>query len=278
MVKKTTHQNPGHTLSDGNKMKRPELLYDPDVRQSSHAEDARTLARRHTTATLCSVSKKHNGYPYGSFVTYSMYAGHPIFLISGLAEHTKNLMKNPRASLLISDNTAENPLASARVTLLGECLKLEEHEIEGAREAFLNDHPSAIAYVDFRDFFFFRLNVSSIRYIGGFGRMSWFEDDEWLDATPDPIGPHAKGIIEHMNEDHSDALIVYCKAMSKATTTQSAVMTTIDRYGFEMDATLSDGVHPIRIAFEHEVSSPEEARIQLVQMVKASRKILSSSE
>ena len=44
MAEKTGHGNPGHTLPDGGKMKQPELLYDPDVRQSSHAEDARTLA------------------------------------------------------------------------------------------------------------------------------------------------------------------------------------------------------------------------------------------
>ena len=270
-------KNRGHTLSDGSKMKVQEVLYDKNVRRASHAEEARSLAERHSTATLCSVSKQHDGHPYGSFVTYAMHEGQPIFLISGLAEHTKNLMKNPKASLLISDNATDNPLASARVTLVGECKKLEEADIEGARATYLLHHPQASAYVDFRDFFFFGLEVSSIRYIGGFGKMSWFEHDDWISAEPDPLNDHAHDIIEHMNEDHADAMVLYCQTMSQATDVESAVMTGIDRYGFEMDAVLPTGTHPIRLAFNNEVSTPDEARVELVRMVKEARKKATSS-
>ena len=277
MTIKEQPQNSGHTLPDGSKMQAPKPLYDPEVRRSTHAEEARTLAKKHLTATLCSVSKQHEGHPYGSFVTYAMHEGQPIFLISALAEHTKNLMKNPKASLLISENTSENPLASARVTLVGNCRKLSDGEVEAARETYLRHHPSAAAYVDFRDFFFFGLEVSAIRYIGGFGKMSWFEHEDWITAEPDPLADHANDIITHMNEDHQDAMVLYCEAMSDAENVESAVMTGIDRYGFEMDATQHDGVHPIRIAFGQEVATPDEARIELVRMVKAARKALSSS-
>ena len=264
-------KNSGHTMADGSKMKPQKRLYDPETRRSSHAEEARTLAKQHVTATLCSISKQHDGHPYGSFVTYAMHGGQPIFLISALAEHTKNLMKNPKASLLISENTAENPLASARVTLVGSCRKLDDGEVDAARETYLRHHPSAVAYVDFRDFFFFGLEVSAVRYIGGFGKMSWFEHNDWMTAEPDPLSEHAHEIITHMNEDHEDAMVLYCETMSDAQNVQSAVMTCIDRYGFEMDATQKDGVHPIRIAFAHEVETPDEARIELVRMVKEAR-------
>ena len=66
-------------------------------------------------------------------------------------------------------------------------------------------------------------------------------------------------------------MVLYCETMSDAQNVQSAVMTCIDRYGFEMDATQKDGVHPIRIAFAHEVETPDEARIELVRMVKEAR-------
>ena len=265
-------ENQGHTLADGTKMKAPALLYDPSVKRSSHAEEARTLATRHTTATLCTVSKQHADHPYGSFVTYAIHDGRPIFLISALAEHTKNLIKNPKASLLISENASDDPLASARVTLVGECKKLEDAEIENARATYLLHHPKAETYVDFRDFFFFGLDVSAVRYIGGFGKMSWFEHEDWTKAQPDPLGEHANDIIVHMNDDHEDALVLYCETMSAASGVKSAIMTAIDRYGFEMEATTETGVHPIRLGFSKDITTPDEARIELVRMVKQARK------
>ena len=118
------------------------------------------------------------------------------------------------------------------------------------------------------------LEVSEVRYIGGFGRMSWVTDKQWFQAEPDPMVPYANDIIEHMNDDHSDSMVLYCKAMSKATDTSSAVMTQIDRYGFEMSANTSEGPRPIRLAFNKEVSNSDEARKELVSLVKKARKLL----
>src|SRR4030095_3866393 len=121
------------------------------------------------------------------------------FLISGLAEHTKNLERDPRASLLVAESGADDPLANGRVTLLGLCTRLEGDGT--ARAAFLTVHPNAAYYADFRDFAFWSLRVDAIRYIGGYGRMSWTGRDEWRAATPDPLAPHAAGAIAHMNAD-----------------------------------------------------------------------------
>lgn len=272
MAIKEQPKHQGHTMADGTKMQVPVLLYDPNVRRSSHAEEARTLATRHNTATLCTVSKQHDEHPYGSFVTYAIHEGRPIFLISALAEHTKNLLKSPKASLLISENAADDPLASARVTLVGECKKLQDEELKSARATYLLHHPKAKSYVDFRDFFFFGLEVSAVRYIGGFGKMSWFENEDWATAQPDPLAEHAEDIINHMNEDHEDALVLYCDTMSAATGVESAIMTSIDRYGFEMQATTDSGVHPIRLGFSRDITTSEQARIELVRMVKEARK------
>ena len=265
---------PRHAPPKGARSQNQELLYDPDVATSSHAEQAKTLASKMPTATLCTMSSEQEGFPYGSFVTYAMHEGNPIFLISVLAEHTKNLTKNAKASVLIAEATGEgNPLALGRVTLVGECTKIPEHEREAVKETFLAKHESASFYVDFKDFSFFRLKVASIRYIGGFGRMSWVEESSWFTAEPDPLALHAPGIIAHMNEDHADAMVLYCKTMSKATDTTEAVMTGIDRYGFEMSATTAEGPRPIRLAFSTEVHSPDAARKELVAMVKRAREL-----
>ena len=275
---KNKNDRPRHAPSKGHGTSNQELLYNPNIPTSTHAEQARTLASKMSTATLCTMSIDPPGYPYGSFVTYVIYEGNPIFLISALAEHTKNLNRCSKSSLLIAEGGEGNPLALGRVTLVGECMEIEDNERELVKEAFLSKHESASFYVDFKDFSFFRLKVEAIRYIGGFGRMSWIDEEMWVEAEPDPINPFSEDIIAHMNEDHSDALVLYCKTMSKAIDTEEAVMTSIDRYGFEMSAITGQGPRPIRLAFENEIETAEEARIELVKLVKQARKLISNAE
>jgi heme iron utilization protein len=248
----------------------PELVYDVNIPTPSHAERARTLVAQISTGTLCTLALEPEGYPYGSFVTVAFDDGNPIFLISGLAEHTKNLERDPRASLLVAEGGSADPLANGRVTMLGPCTRVEG-DGGSARAAFLTAHPNAAYYADFRDFAFWKLHVNSIRYIGGYGRMSWIGKADWQAAEPDPLGPSAAGTIAHMNADHADAMVLYCKAFSKATDITSATMTGVDRYGFEMSAKTPEGPRPVRVAFAKPVSTPEEVRATLVAMVKDAR-------
>ena len=264
---------PRHQLPKGSPSQRQELLYDPNVATSTHAEQARTLAERIGTATLCTISSDGEGYPYGSFVTYALDDGNPVFLISGLAEHTKNLIEESKASLLIAEGGDGNPLALGRVTLIGDCEIVPDSDKARVKELFIGRHESAKFYADFGDFHLFRLTVKSVRYIGGFGRMSWVEGEDWKTSEPDPLIPFSEGIIQHMNEDHEDAMVVICKQMSKAKDTTEVTMTGIDRYGFEMSAMTNDGPRPIRIAFKTEVSDSEEARKEIVKLVKIARKM-----
>ncbi len=244
-----------------------EPLYNVDVPTPTHAERARTLVAQISTGTLCTITNEPVGYPYGSFVTVAFDNGNPVFLISALAEHTKNLERDVRASLLVAEGGAADPLANGRVTLVGPCTRVEGNG-DSARAAFLAAHPNAAYYADFRDFGFWKLHVSSIRYIGGYGRMSWIEKADWQSAEPDPLGPLAAGIISHMNADHADAIVLYCKAFSRVTDMASASMTGVDRYGFEMSAKTTEGPRPIRVAFARPVSTPEEVRAAMIALVK----------
>ena len=252
----------------------PEPLYDVNVPTPTHAERAQTLVAQISTGTLCTLALEPEGYPYGSFVTVAFENGDPIFLISGLAEHTKNLERDPRASLLVAESGSADPLANGRVTLLGLCTRVEG-DGGSARATFFAAHPNAAYYADFRDFGFWKLQVDSIRYIGGYGRMSWIGQAEWQSAEPDPLGPSVAGMIAHMNADHTDAMVLYCKAFSKATAITSARMTGVDRYGLEISANTAEGPRPIRLAFAKPVTTPEEARSALIAMVKGARAKLS---
>jgi len=244
-------------------------LYDVDIPTPTHAERARTMVARLPTGTLCTLATQPAGHPYGSLVGVAFDRGQPVFLISELAEHTRNLREDPRASLLMAEAGTGDPLARSRVTLVGECAPAAD--AEAARAAYLERHPDAAYYTDFADFHFWRLELAAVRYIGGFGRMSWVGVADWLAATPDPLAPIAAEVVAHMNGDHADALPLYARAFSRATATATVSMTGIDRYGFELSATTPDGPRPIRVAFPEPVSNSDEARAALVAMLRDAR-------
>ena len=252
-----------------------ELLYDPNVPTPTHGERARTLTALQKTGTLCTKARNPDGYPYGSFVTFVLDGGCPVFLLSELAEHTLNLRSDGRSSLLVAENEQEDPLANARVTLLGICCIISaDKEKISARDAFLNAHPSAEYYVDYKDFSFWALHVGSLRYIGGYGRMSWVSEKDWYGSRLDPMGPHAKSIIDHMNTEHVDTMVGYCRAFSKAEDTKKALMTGIDCYGFEMSVETNKGWRPVRLAFSKPIETPEEARMEMLDLAKRSKKMV----
>ncbi len=113
--------------------------------------------------------------------------------------------------------------------------------------------------------------MQSLRYIGGYGRMSWIETADWLGAAPDPIAGYTEDIIRHMNADHSEAMVAFCRAFTEATDTTTAIITGVDRYGFEMSATTAAGPRPIRLAFSREVSNPQEVRREMVALDRQAR-------
>src|SRR5581483_1088039 len=117
-----------------------EPLYDINVPTPTHAERARTLVAQISTGTLCTLALDPAGYPYGSFVTVAFEKENPVFLISALAEHTRNLAHDSRASLLVAESGLADPLANGRVTLLGPCTRVEG-DGGAARAAFFAAHP-----------------------------------------------------------------------------------------------------------------------------------------
>ena len=92
-------------------------------------------------AHLCTVmSNMHHrraGYPFGTLVDFAVdEAGYPIFCLSPLAIHTRNIMEDPRCSLVVQ-MPGWTGLANARVTVFGDVYQLPSHLQEAAREIFL---------------------------------------------------------------------------------------------------------------------------------------------
>ncbi len=244
----------------------------PAVPEPTFSERARTLVYLGRTGSLSTISRKQPGFPFGSVMPYGLDAGgRPIFLISTMAMHTQNLQADPRASLLVTQPDASgDPLGASRVTVIGNAVKVAEPEIAEARTLYLNRYANSKYWVDFDDFSFYRMDVLDVYYVGGFGVMGWVQASDYDTARPDPLADAAAGIIEHMNADHKDALVLLARTCAKIES-QEADMTSVDRLGFHVRLKTAEGVRGARIGFLREVTSANEARKVLVEMVQKAR-------
>ncbi|MCX4239370.1 HugZ family pyridoxamine 5'-phosphate oxidase [Paraliomyxa miuraensis] len=263
-----------HGERGGSARSRQEPLYDLEIPTPSHPERARTLVAGVGSGALSTAAAELDGHPYGSLVLFALHDGSPVLLISEMAEHTRNLHASPRCSLLAVEAGPDNPLALGRVTLVGTVARAAGEREAATREAFLQRHPEAGYYADFEDFHFWRVQVTGVRYIGGFGRMSWVDAEGWYAAEPDPLIGSAARILSHMNEDHRDAMRLYCEAFSRAGAVDEVTMTGVDRYGFEMSVVTPQGPRPVRIAFTEPVADAGAVRAQMVALVQRAREQL----
>jgi heme iron utilization protein len=241
------------------------------VPEPSLAERARTLASIGRLGSLSTHSRKFAGFPFGSMMPYAVDSfGRPLFFVSSMAMHTQNLNDDARASLLVMQpDVSGDPLGAARVTLIGNAVEAPAEEVE---ETYLARHEEARYWKDFSDFCYFRLEVSGVYYIGGFGVMGWVTATEYRDAAPDPLADAARGIVEHMNADHADALARIANHFGGEAAEQAS-MTSVDRLGFHVRLKTGDRVHGLRIAFPREVRASDEARQVFIEMARAARSV-----
>ena len=269
-VDRDNHRVPEHARAQTART----LAATPGIRgEPSDAERGRTLLAAARTGALATVSLDPAGFPFGSLVAYAVDAvGRPLLCLSDLAEHSRNLAADPRASLMAADTGTGDPLALARVTVLGSVVELHEDARTAALAAYRDRHPGAF-YAAFADFRLYRFDVASVRYVGGFGRMSWVSADDHAAAEPDPLRRHAAGIVEHMNDDHADALVAYCRVFGGRAATERAEMVGVDRYGFMMLAADagSDDRSAVRIPFGRCVDTPGAVRTSMIELLHDAR-------
>jgi putative heme iron utilization protein len=132
-------------------------------------------AERH--AVLATLSARREGWPFASIAPYALSdAGEPLLLLSDLAEHTRNLHTDPRASLLVQDSASlADPQAGARVTILGRVDLVPETELRLASQRYAARHHQAADYLALGGFRLYMLRVREARFINGFGDMGWID-------------------------------------------------------------------------------------------------------
>ncbi len=159
--------------------------------------------------------------------------GRPILQLAGIAQHTRNLKADPRASLLVQEpGLADDPQKGWRVTVLGRLALIPESEADEALARFVERVPAAIDYAKQHDFLLYRLEIERVRYIGGFGRIYWVDGPS---AVREPHGAGLEGAaahaIEHMNQDHRGSMQDMCEGVY-GFRPKDAQMTALDRAGF----------------------------------------------
>lgn len=144
-------------------------------KQEELHEMARQFIDSHSVGALSTHSLKHEGFPFGSVMPYGLDStGQPVFLISSMAVHSKNLRADPRATLLVTETgEKQGSLGSGRATLMGTVESVPEDELAAVRESYLQRHPDANQWVNFGDFEFVRLKLVDVYFVGGFGVMGW---------------------------------------------------------------------------------------------------------
>lgn len=207
------------------------------ISRAEAAGEARALLRHVKHGVLGTLSRRHDGWPFGSIVPYALdRTGAPLILIASIAEHTRNIAADDRVSLLVHEDAVPGTdvQARGRLTILGRAETLPEAELDDAAARYLARVPSAADYFATHDFGFRRIQAMKHRFIGGFGSIFWLEPGELsFDPALDPLAKIAAGVIDHMNTDHADALLLLCK-VHRGITPASVRMTGVDQWGLDL--------------------------------------------
>lgn len=170
----------------------------------SHATEARCLLRRHRYGALCTLSKKLDGYPFGSITPYLVdHDGSLLIYISALAEHTRNIGNDPRVSLITHEQSGQNVQMQGRVTVTGNAHRLIDQQQPATR--YLRHFPEA-ADLMMLDFSFYRIEPVAIRYIGGVGRIHWVNLEGYLAGQAAIFARQEEAYLFEINAHQRDAL------------------------------------------------------------------------
>lgn len=229
---------------------------------------ARSLLRRSRQGALATLMAD-SGDPYCSLVNLASHPdGSPILLISRLAVHTRNIVADTRVSLMLDERAEGDPLEGARIMLSGRAEEAGDEGLALLRRRYLNAHPSAAGFVDFKDFSFFRIRPSGTHLVAGFGRIVDLKPEQFLTDISDAgaLVEAEQDAIDHMNADHRAATRLYATRLLGAEDLEW-LCTGCDPGGLDLQA----GSKTLRLDFPERVITPGELRTMLVRLAGEAR-------
>ena len=207
-----------------------------------------------------------SGDPYCSLVNVATAGdGAPLLLLSTLALHTKNILADPRASLMLDERKDSDPLEGARVMLMGTLVPTGD---ANARAAYLRRHPDAEMFAGFADFSFYRMTISRAHLVAGFGRIVDLAAPDILTDVSDAealLAAEAE-TIAHMNADHAEACRLYATKLLGGPDGDWRCVG-VDPEGIELQC----GRTALRLAFPQRVTGPGPLRAVLKELAAQAR-------
>lgn len=221
----------------------------------------RRLIRRIRSGVLATTLAPGHGHPatpFASLVTVApAHDLSPLCWLSALAQHSRNLTRDPRCSLLLAGPPqTPNPQTAARATLTGSAARIDDPALL-ARWHALN--PYAGWYSGLQDFSLWRLTIEAVHVVAGFAAASWI-DPAALARDPGVESAFAAdeaAIVARCSADHAASLPAIAVAAGGSAGTWRLVAADPD--GFD----LGSGEAVLRIDFQDPVQSPAEFRAAL---------------
>ncbi len=207
-----------------------------------------------------------SGDPCCSLVNVAtMPDGAPLMLLSTLAIHTKNLLADQRVSLMLDERKDGDPLEGARIMVMGSCTRNADPSAAGA---YLRRHPEAELFAGFKDFAFYRIDLTRVHLVAGFGRIVDLTPADVLTDLSDAqaLLEAEEGAIAHMNADHAEACRLYATKLLGAPDGDWRCAG-IDPDGIELQA----GRTALRLPFPQRVTAPGPLRAVLRQLAEQAR-------
>lgn len=213
-------------------------------------EAVRQLWAGRFQGVLSTQSLAEPGYPFGSVVPCCLdRAGLPLFLLSHLAQHSKNLEADPRCAFTVAEPTAGDVQESQRLTCVGNCTASPPEDGD-ARKRFFRYFPWCLTYYTQLNFKLYRLVPNRFHYNGGFATARWLSTDRVV--RPSTLSEAAEAtLIERVEQAHP--LLLRRRAAEEPDEDPPRVAG-IDPYGLD----LAIGVRLERFPFPRRLDNSED--------------------
>mmetsp|Transcript_19007 Transcript_19007/g.39700 ORF Transcript_19007/g.39700 Transcript_19007/m.39700 type:complete len:398 (-) Transcript_19007:125-1318(-) len=178
-------------------------LPEPQVAVRNLLEYAR---HAHMSTVMSKAQHRRADYPFGSIVEFAVDgSGYPVFAMSSLAIHTRNVLANPRCAIQVHA-PGWTGLNNARVTLFGdllpvapECIKDAADLFNSKREKMNGVGPSSslsraggglthsVKKGAQNNRYFVMAKIVDVLFVGGYGTVKWIKPKDYVEAEPDFI-------------------------------------------------------------------------------------------
>jgi heme iron utilization protein len=241
-------------------------------KMNENSKNALKLFSKESTGILSTHSNEIPGYPFGSVTPYCLdFNFNPIILVSEIAEHTKNMDRDSKVSLTLSESSLESEKqALGRFTYVADAerVKANSEDYMSVSKIYLRYFPAAKHYFKAHNFHFYRLNLVKGRYIEGFGKIYWITQEEWKNNNIFSSDQEMR-ILDHMNQDHGDSLVNYCRHLKGLNIDPKTNLDMIGIYQFGFD--ILHGKQKLHFMFDDEATDANSAREILVKMAKEAK-------